>query len=204
MSRNGGLLKIVAAAIWAASIAAVGLSFYSAQVTGYEYTPLASFRTYNGILTASVLALAMVILAGILTMHRVGNASRRLVKSMAETLEPSGLPLKVVEIQAAVDRELKRAPNSAKAQRLDEALEEYHGLRKFRRDIKTLLAAPVGLLSAIFAISAWALPATEVFLQSFVYLNTALLFFVTYGMVIAIAAAIVAVLAMLSSGEAVA
>ncbi|MFQ6013456.1 MAG: hypothetical protein ACE5LS_07420 [Thermoplasmata archaeon] len=173
-------------------------------MTGYEYTPLASFRTYNGILTASVFALAMVILAGIVTMYRVDGASRRLVKSMAKTLEPSGLPLKVAEIEAAVDWELKQAPNSAKAQRLDQALEEYHGLRRFRKGIKSLLAAPVGLLSAIFAISAWALPATEVFLQNFVYLNTALLFFVTYGMVIAIASVIVAVLAMLSSVEAAA
>ncbi|MCJ2519935.1 MAG: hypothetical protein LN412_03170 [Candidatus Thermoplasmatota archaeon] len=201
MPKNRRFLKIVTASIWAGSIATIALSFYTARATGYEYAPLTSFRTYNGILTGSAFALAIIMISGILTMHRVDASSQRLVKSMREALEPNYLPVNVSQIQVAANEEFEQRPNSSKAQWLHQTLKEYHDLQIFRRDIKSLLAAPVGLLSAIFAISAWALPATEVFLQGSVYLNTTLLFFVTYGMVLAIASVIIAVLVMLSSGE---
>ncbi len=204
MAKTRKVLRILTVCIWAASIATVALSFYTAQLTGYNYGPLNSFRTYNGVLTGSAFVLAIVVLAGLLTIHRVDASSQQLVRSMGDALGvDASLPVRVSEVEATVEEELRQTPNSPKGQWLRTAVEEYHGLQSFRRDMKTLLAAPVGLLSAIFAVSAWALPA-ETFLQNFYVLNTTLLFFVTYGMVVAVASVIAATLVMLSARTATA
>ncbi len=203
MAKSRRLLRIVTSVVWSASIATVALSLYTAHMTGYHYGSLVSFRTYNGILIGSAFVLAIVLLAGILTIHRIDAASQRLVKSMGEAVHTSsGLPVSVSELQTAVNEKVERTPNSAKAQGLQQALEEYRALQTLRRDMRSLMAAPVGLLSAIFAVSAWALPATEGFLQSFGLLNTTLVFFVSYGMVVAVVSAIAAALLMLSARRA--
>ncbi len=201
MAKSHKILRIVTAVVWAASIATVALSLYVAHATGYHYAPLQSFRTYNGILTGSAFVLAIVLLAGVLTIQRVDTTMERLFESMGEGLfVGSGRPADVSELQTAVNERVQQTSNTAQAQRLQQSLEEYTSLQSFRRNLKSLIAAPVGLLSAIFAVSAWALPA-ETFLQNLALLNTTLLFFVTYGMVVAIASAAAAALLMLSSGR---
>lgn len=193
-------LRILTAIIWAASAATVVLSFYIATVVDYHYLPVTSFNTYNSILTGSALVLALIILAGIVTLHRVDTSTQQVLRSIGDGLDLQAvLPMEASMVQAAVEREARETPNSSKSQWLQRAFEEYQGLQRLRKDIKSLLAAPVGLLAAIFGISAWALPATEVFLNTFSVLNTTLMFFVTYGMVVAIASVIVAALVLLST-----
>jgi hypothetical protein len=193
-------MKILTACILGGSVATIVLSFYAAWTTGYQYGTLTSFRTYNGILTGSALILATVILAGILTVHRVDTSSRRILKSVKETIESeTGWSVPDSMVIGAVEEAIKQTPNNPKAEWLRQSLKEYEELRQFRQDIKALTAAPVGLISAIFAISAWALPATETFLQNLHLLNTTFLFFVTYGMVVAVASVIAAVLVMITA-----
>ncbi len=193
-------LRVLTVIIWAASAATIAVSFYAANVVDYHYLPGTSFNTYNSILTGSALVLALVILTGIVTLHRVDTSSQQVLGAIGESLDLEGvLPLKASVVQGAVERELREAPNSSKTEWLQRAFDEYSGLQRLRRDVKSLLAAPVGLLAAIFAISAWALPATEVFLNTLSVLNTTLLFFVTYGMVVAIVAVIAATLVLFST-----
>ncbi len=193
-------LRILTAIIWAASAAVVILSFYTANVVDYQYQPITSFNTYNSILTSSALVLAVIILAGIVTLQRVDTSSQQVLRSISEGLDLDAvLPVKASVVKATVEKELRETPNSSRTQWLRRAFEEYEGLQRLRKDVKSLLAAPAGLLAAIFGISAWALPATEVFLNTFSILNTTLLFIVTYGMVVAIASVIVAALVLFSA-----
>jgi hypothetical protein len=194
------VMKILTACILGGSVATIVLSFYTALLTGYQYGPVTSFRTYNGILTGSAFVLAIVILAGMLTVHRIDASSQQVLRSVQEALQSeTGWSVPDSNVMEAVEEMLEQTPNSPKAEWLKRSVNEFKELQQFRRDIKALVAAPVGLLSAIFAISAWALPATETFLQHLYYLNTTFLFFVTYGMVVAVASVIAAVLVMISA-----
>ncbi|MFQ5838263.1 MAG: hypothetical protein ACE5HJ_05715 [Thermoplasmata archaeon] len=205
MANSHRVMKILTASILSGSVATIVLSIYAALVTGYHYGALTSFRTYNGILTGSAFILAIVLLAGFLTVHRVDASSQQILKSVRNVVQSeTGWTVSNSRVKEAVGEVLQQAPNSPKAEWLRQTVEEYEDLQRFRRDMKHLLAAPVGLLSAIFAISAWALPATEAFLQGFYYVNTALLFFVTYGMVVAVASVIAAALVMLTARPATA
>lgn len=193
-------LRILTTLIWVAAAATVVLSFVVANVVDYQYHPITSFNTYNTVLTGSALVLALIILAGLVTLQRVDAASQRVLRSLGEGLGfEAGLPVPASVVQATVEKELRETPNSSQSDWLRRTHEEYEGLQTLRKDIRSLLAAPAGLLAAIFAISAWALPATEVFLNSLSVLNTTLLFFVTYGLVVAIAAFVVVALVLLST-----
>lgn len=193
------MMKILTGCVLGGSVATILLSFYTAMVTGYRYGPVTSFQTYNGILTGSAFVLAIVILAGIMTVHRIDGASRQVLRSVQEALQSdAGWSVPDARVTEAVEEVLKHTPNSPKADWLRKSVQEYEELQNLRKDIKILVTAPVGLLSAIFAISAWALPATT-FLQNLYLLNTTFLFFVTYGMVVAVASVIAAVLVMLTA-----
>lgn len=198
MARSWNLLRLLTVVVWVASVATVGLSFYTAQVTGYQYGALTSFRTYNGILTGSAFVMAIVLLVGVLTLHRVDRTSRDLLQELRESVG-SGGSSSPDRLREAVREELAQTPNSVTRQDLEQSLEAYESAVTLRRDLRVLIAAPVGLLSAIFAVSAWALPATEVFLQSVPWLNTSLLFFVSYGMVVAAASALLVMWVLLAA-----
>ncbi len=199
MAKSRKILRMVTAVVWGASIATVALSLYTAQA-GYQWGPLAYLRTYNAILAGSAVVLATVIMVGLLTVRGVNRTSRQIVESMVETLGvDSSLPVNLTEVEIAVKEELQTV-NSPKAQELQQTLQKHKDLQTFRRDIRSLLAAPVGLLSVIFAISAaWAVPATGTLLETFSFLNTTLLFFVAYGMAVAVASIVAGAVALRSS-----
>lgn len=199
MANRWNLPRIMAAIVWTASAAVVGLAFYTARITGYEYGALASFRAYNGILAGSAFVLAVVLLVGVLTFVRVDRTARALLRQMGEELGTGALPSAPDRLKGAVRAELAQTPNLATTQDLERSLKAYESAVRLRRDLRVLVAAPVGLLSAIFAVSAWALPATEGLLQSLPWLNTSLLFFVSYGMVVAAASALLVMWVLLSA-----
>ncbi len=199
MANRWNLPKVMASVVWAASAATVVLSLITAQVTGYQYGALASFRTYNGILTGSAFVLAIVLLVGVLTLHRVDRAARDLLREMGQELGTPALPSAPDRLREAVKKGLAQTPNLASEQDVERSLEAYESATRLRRDLRVLIAAPAGLLSAIFAVSAWALPATEGLLQNVPWLNTSLLFFVSYGMVVAAASALLVMWVLLSA-----
>lgn len=200
MSQKSIVLRVMAFVVWGVSIATVVLSIYSANATGYNYDPVVSSRTYNGILVGSAFALAIIILASVLTIYRIDSDSQQLLRTVSVALGMGAFPVRPEELDTILKEEVKWSPNSPRTQRVKRTLGEYWKLQDFRRNLRALVAAPVGLLSAIFAISSWALPA-ETFLRSVAVLNTTLLFFITYGMVVAVASVIIAALAMLTWGR---
>ncbi|MFQ6012776.1 MAG: hypothetical protein ACE5LS_03930 [Thermoplasmata archaeon] len=192
-------MRALATTIVVGSVLTVVLSFYMASETGYEYTPLTSFRTYNGVLIGSALVLVGTLAAGLLTFLRVdGNARSVLLGVETKLRREVDWPVSTPDAERLAREFVTQGPETAATQAISEDLEVYDRLTQFRQDLRTLLAAPLGLLAAIFGISAWALPA-EVFLQNVHVVNTTLLFFVTYGLVVAVAAVVAVVSVMLSA-----
>lgn len=198
MANTRRVMRALALSIVVASVVTVLLSFYTASETGYQYAPLTSFRTYNGVLVASALVLIGTVAAGLLTVLRTDASARSILRSVEAKLRREvDWPVSTQDVERLAREFVVQGPESAGTQAIREDMTVYDRLTQFRRDLRTLLAAPVGLLAAIFGISAWALPA-EVFLQNIHVVNTTLLFFVTYGLVVAVAAVVVAVSVMLS------
>ncbi len=196
-------MRALAATIVIGSILTVVLSFYMASQTGYEYAPLVSFRTYNGILVGSALVLIGTLTAGLLTMLRVDTQARSVLLGVETKLRREvEWPVSTRDAERLAREFVTQGPESAATVAISEDLKVHDQLTLFRTGLRTLLAAPLGLLAAIFGISAWALPA-EVFLQNLPLVNTTLLLFVSYGLVVAVAA-VVAVIAVMLSTRAVA
>ncbi len=197
------VMRALAATIVIGSILTVVLSFYMASQTGYEYAPLVSFRTYNGILVGSALVLIGTLTAGLLTMLRVDTQARSVLLGVETKLRREvEWPVSTRDAERLAREFVTQGPESAATVAISEDLKVHDQLTLFRTGLRTLLAAPLGLLAAIFGISAWALPA-EVFLQNLPLVNTTLLLFVSYGLVVAVAA-VVAVIAVMLSTRAVA
>ncbi|MDX1534820.1 MAG: hypothetical protein R3291_04300 [Thermoplasmata archaeon] len=193
------VMRALAATILAASVLTVALSFYMASQTGYEYAPLASFRTYNGVLVGSALVLIGTLAAGLLTLLRVDNNARSVLLGVETKLRREvDWPVSTQDAKRLAREFVTQGPETAATVAISEDLKVHDQLTQFRQDLRTLLVAPLGLLAAIFGISAWALPA-EVFLQNLHLVNTTLLFFVTYGLVVAVAAVVAVVAVMLST-----
>ncbi|MFQ5553250.1 MAG: hypothetical protein ACE5EW_05990 [Thermoplasmata archaeon] len=197
------VMRALAVSIVVGSLLTVVLSFYVASETGYAYAPLVSFRTYNGVLVASALVLVGTLGAGLLTLLRVDNHARSVLLGVETKLRREvDWPVSNQDAERLAREFVTQGPETAATQAISKDLKVYDKLTRFRQDLRTLLAAPLGLLAAIFGISAWALPA-EVFLQNVHVVNTTLLFFVSYGLVVAVAA-VVAVVSVLLSTRAVA
>jgi hypothetical protein len=197
------VMRTLAWTIIAGSILTVVLSFYMASQTGYEYAPLVSFRTYNGVLVGSALVLVGTLAAGLLTLMRVDNNARSVLLGVETKLRREvDWPVSTQDAKRLAREFVTQGPETAATVAISEDLKVHDQLTRFRQDLRTLLVVPLGLLAAIFGISAWALPA-EVFLQNLHLVNTTLLFFVTYGLVVAVAA-VVAVVAIMLSTRAVA
>ncbi len=193
------VMRALAATIVIGSILTVVLSFYMASQTGYEYAPLVSFRTYNGILVGSALVLIGTLTAGLLTMLRVDTQARSVLLGVETKLRREvEWPVSTRDAERLAREFVTQGPESAATVAISEDLKVHDQLTLFRTGLRTLLAAPLGLLAAIFGISAWALPA-EVFLQNLPLVNTTLLFFVSYGLVVAVAAVVAVVAVMLST-----
>ncbi|MCJ2555155.1 MAG: hypothetical protein LN410_03015, partial [Candidatus Thermoplasmatota archaeon] len=177
----------------------VVLSFYMASQTGYEYAPLVSFRTYNSVLVGSALVLIGTLTAGLLTLLRVDAQGRSVLLGVETKLRREvEWPVSTRDAERLAREFVTQGPESAATVAISEDLKVHDQLTLFRTGLRTLLAAPLGLLAAIFGISAWALPA-EVFLQNLPLVNTTLLFFVSYGLVVAVAAVVAVVAVMLST-----
>ena len=197
------VMRVLAATIIGGSILTVVLSFYMASETGFEYAPLVSFRTYNGVLVGSALVLVGTLAAGLLTLMRVDNSTRSVLLGVETKLRREvDWPVSTQDAKRLAREFVTQGPETAATVAISKDLEAHDQLAQFRQDLRILLIAPLGLLAAIFGISAWALPA-EVFLQNLQLVNTTLLFFVTYGLVVAVAA-VVAVVAVMLSARAVA
>jgi hypothetical protein len=197
------VMRALAMTIVVGSVLTVVLSLYVASQTGYEYAPLVSFRTYNGVLVGSALVLIGTLAAGLLTLLRVDNDARSVRLAVETKLRREvDWPVSTQDADRLAREFVNQGPETAATQAISEDLQVYDRLTRFRQDLRTLLAAPLGLLAAIFAISAWALPA-EAFLQNLQTVNTTLLFFVSYGLVVAVAA-VVAVVSVLLSTRAIA
>ncbi|MFQ5919946.1 MAG: hypothetical protein ACE5I4_07900, partial [Thermoplasmata archaeon] len=193
------VMRALAWTIVAGSILTVVLSFYMASQTGYEYAPLVSFRTYNGVLVGSALVLVGTLAAGLLTLLRVDNNARSVLLGVETKLRREvDWPVSTQDAKRLAREFVTQGPETAATVAISEDLKVHDQLTRFRQDLRTLLVAPLGLLAAIFGISAWALPA-EVFLQNLHMVNTTLLFFVTYGLVVAVAAVVAVVAVMLST-----
>ncbi len=192
-------MRALATTIVVGSIITVVLSFYMASQTGYEYAPLVSFRTYNSVLVGSALVLIGTLAAGLLTMLRVDAQGRSVLLGVETKLRREvEWPVSTRDAERLAREFVTQGPESAATVAISEDLKVYDQLTRFRTGLRTLLAAPLGLLAAIFGISAWALPA-EVFLQNLPLVNTTLLFFVSYGLVVAVAAVVAVVAVMLST-----
>ncbi len=192
-------MRALATTIVVGSIITVVLSFYMASQTGYEYAPLVSFRTYNSVLVGSALVLIGTLTAGLLTMLRVDAQGRSVLLGVETKLRREvDWPVSTRDAERLAREFVTQGPESAATVAISEDLKVHDQLSRFRTGLRTLLAAPLGLLAAIFGISAWALPA-EVFLQNLPLVNTTLLFFVSYGLVVAVAAVVAVVAVMLST-----
>lgn len=192
------VLRILALTILAASVATVGLSFYAAHVTGYDYAPLNTFRTYTGVLYGSALVMVGVLLGGVLTVTRVDSAAREILGSLRDRLRQElNWPVPRSQVRRLAREYVDHGGEGLARDEVGQELAEYEALVAYARNLRSLLAAPVGLLAAIFAIASWALPA-ETFLHNVPVLNTTLVFFVTYGTVVAAAAVLVTAVVMLS------
>lgn len=193
------VMRVLAATIVAGSVLTVVLSFYMASETGFEYAPLVSFRTYNGVLVGSALVLVGTLAAGLLTLLRVDNSTRSALLGVETKLRREvDWPVSTQDAKRLAREFVTEGPETAATVAISKDLEVHDQLAQFRQDLRILLIAPLGLLAAIFGISAWALPA-EVFLQNLHVVNTTLLFFVTYGLVVAVAAVVAVVAVMLSA-----
>ncbi len=192
-------MRALATTIVVGSILTVVLSFYMASQTGYEYAPLVSFRTYNSVLVGSALVLIGTLTAGLLTMLRVDAQGRSVLLGVETKLRREvDWPVSTRDAERLAREFVTQGPETAATVAISEDLKVHDQLIRFRTGLRTLLAAPLGLLAAIFGISAWALPA-EVFLQNLPLVNTTLLFFVSYGLVVAVAAVVAVVAVMLST-----
>lgn len=193
------VMRALATTIVVGSILTVVLSFYMASQTGYEYAPLVSFRTYNGVLVGSALVLIGTLTAGLLTLLRVDTQARSVLLGVETKLRREvDWPVSTRDAERLAREFVTQGPETAATVALSEDLKVHDQLTRFRAGLRTLLVAPLGLLAAIFGISAWALPA-EVFLQNLPLVNTTLLFFVSYGLVVAVAAVVAVVAVMLST-----
>ncbi len=193
------VMRALATTIVAGSILTVVLSFYMASQTGYEFAPLVSFRTYNGVLVGSALVLLGTLTAGLLTLLRVDAQGRSLLLGVETKLRREvDWPVSTRDAERLAREFVTQGPETAATVAIGEDLKVHDQLTRFRTGLRTLLAAPLGLLAAIFGISAWALPA-EVFLQNLPLVNATLLFFVSYGLVVAVAAVVAVVAVMLST-----
>ncbi|MEE9174441.1 MAG: hypothetical protein V3U30_05645 [Thermoplasmata archaeon] len=193
------VMRALATTIVVGSILTVVLSFYMASQTGYEYAPLVSFRTYNSVLVGSALVLIGTLTAGLLTMLRVDAQGRSVLLGVETKLRREvDWPVSTRDAERLAREFVTQGPETAATVAISEDLKVHDQLIRFRTGLRTLLAAPLGLLAAIFGISAWALPA-EVFLQNLPLVNTTLLFFVSYGLVVAVAAVVAVVAVMLST-----
>jgi hypothetical protein len=193
------IMRALATTIVVGSILTVVLSFYMASQTGYEYAPLVSFRTYNGVLVGSALVLIGTLTAGLLTLLRVDTQARSVLLSVETKLRREvDWPVSTRDAERLAREFVTQGPETAATVAVSEDLKVHDQLTRFRTDLRTLLVAPLGLLAAIFGISAWALPA-EAFLQNLPLVNTTLLFFVSYGLVVAVAAVVAVVAVMLST-----
>ncbi len=193
------VMRVLATTIVVGSILTVVLSFYMASQTGYEYAPLLSFRTYNGVLVGSALVLIGTLTAGLLTLLRVDAQGRSVLLGVETKLRREvDWPVSTRDAERLAREFVTQGPETAATVAISEDLKVHDQLIRFRTGLRTLLAAPLGLLAAIFGISAWALPA-EVFLQNLPLVNTTLLFFVSYGLVVAVAAVVAVVAGMLST-----
>lgn len=199
MANSHRIMRALAVSILAGSVATVILSFYAAVVTGYDYEPLSTFRTYNGVLLGSALVLVGVLVAGILTTSRVESTIRDVLGGLQDKVRREvNWPVPRSEVRRLAREFVEQGPDSPVKEEIAQDLQTVEALGTFRRDLRSLLAAPVGLLASIFAISAWALPA-ETFLRHAAVVNTTLLFFVTYGTIVAAAAVVATAVAMLSA-----
>lgn len=66
------------------------------------------------------------------------------------------------------------------------AIRERRALIARRSGLSKIMGGPLGMLAALVAMSAWAIPATDTFLAGMTDLNTSLIFTATYGGVIAL------------------
>lgn len=183
----------------AALLALLGMSAYFAYTTGYSYGPTIRLGTYTaiakglgGVLGAALLAVIIVSLS--LRMKQSG-----LEQALLRWLERNGewAGRQYDEVMEMNLRQRIGSVDSQEAIQVENALRERTLTEKLRKYATRLLAVPVVALAILVGISLWSVLASGAFLDNFPLLNTAFIFLVSYGTVLALTTLVAALVIVL-------
>lgn len=183
----------------AALLALLGMSAYFAYTTGYSYGPTIRLGMYTaiakglgGVLGAALLAVIIVSLS--LRMKQSG-----LEQALLRWLERNGewAGRQYDEVMEMNLRQRIGSVDSQEAIQVENALRERTLTEKLRKYATRLLAVPVVALAILVGISLWSVLASGAFLDNFPLLNTAFIFLVSYGTVLALTTLVAALVIVL-------
>ena len=181
----------------AALAATFPLSAAAAVVSGYEYGRVTTQAAYPALVKGLAPVLGAAVLGLILTAHSLRTRIDGIERAILRFLEGHG-EWAIREWDEDLEQALRSGANPGKygpqGEEVQEALRARNGLQRSKAWAVRLFALPVLGLSLIVGLALWAVPASEVFLLYQVTLNTTLLFFTSYGTLVAMASLLAAFL----------
>ena len=189
-------LKISFVVLLAALAAIFPLSVAAAFATGFDYGQLATQSAYPTLAKGLAPVLGAAVLGLILSAHSRRSKIDAIERSLLRFLESRGLPSQEwdEDLEEVLRSRADLGQYGRHGEEIQRALSARNELQRAKAWAARLLALPVLGLTLIVGLSLWAVPASEGFLLHQDALNTTLLFFTSYGTVVAMASLVAAFL----------
>lgn len=186
---NERALRIAFFPLVAGLAAVVALSVLMAMSTGYTYGYEIRSWTYPSVAKGLGAVLGAAILAVLILSHSLKSKEERIEQGLLRWMDlntdylPRGWDQ---EVESVLEEGVEVGNFGADGFQVQEALEDRRAIRRLRSLLVRLMAVPISASTVIVAVSIWAVPAVGAFLQTQAFLNTTLIFLVSYGSLVAV------------------